>query len=355
MINGLLVRLPRPIKTPSSLNSSPAPISKLIKLPKLTQLSKTPKLDLNLTQKVDLPAITRFNTPNPKRALQSMHNFPSTNPVLSDKQVINLERLIHQEDKLWEILQNLNENSQLLPLLSEYWRISVDQSLAGIEKLFKDSRTKKVLQVSMVIEAVVIALMAFICNCFGSSFGKLGQARTMMAQVHQNFLNVIEMVLMKLPPGTPASVWVNTLQETVQKKKFKTLKRSEYSTTLKHNCDIIGNCIRTLTHNLPVHSNQLGVILQILNNVDKYSVSTARGFLAANEYKEKGVDPVISRVGTKEFTLVLDLDETLVHYSAHKGPGTLLVRPYCEEFLKEMGKFFEVVIFTAGVQEVNSI
>ena len=91
MIKGLLVRLPRPVKTAASLNSCPDPMHKLAKLPKLSKLSKTPKLDLNLTQKVDLPAITRFNTPNPKRTPPSLYNFPPANIPPYDKQVINLE------------------------------------------------------------------------------------------------------------------------------------------------------------------------------------------------------------------------------------------------------------------------
>lgn len=51
----------------------------------------------------------------------------------------------------------------------------------------------------------------------------------------------------------------------------------------------------------------------------------------------------------KDITLVLDLDETLVHFD--ETAQEVAKRPYSEEFLKEMGKYFEVVIFTAGTQE----
>jgi len=68
-------------------------------------------------------------------------------------------------------------------------------------------------------------------------------------------------------------------------------------------------------------------------------------------------------------TLVLDLDETLVHHKRedevdHNNPGFLLhlphkkapnskdlyvlKRPYVDLFLKTMSKYFEVVVFTAG-------
>lgn len=52
-----------------------------------------------------------------------------------------------------------------------------------------------------------------------------------------------------------------------------------------------------------------------------------------------------------EYCLVLDLDETLIHYVENGLDSYFLVRPYCKEFLAEMSKYYEIVIFTAGVQE----
>ena len=53
----------------------------------------------------------------------------------------------------------------------------------------------------------------------------------------------------------------------------------------------------------------------------------------------------------REFTLVLDLDETLVHFEEFGDYGQFYVRPYAQTFLDEMEKHFEIVIFTAAVQE----
>ena len=51
------------------------------------------------------------------------------------------------------------------------------------------------------------------------------------------------------------------------------------------------------------------------------------------------------------YTLVLDLDETLVHYYEMNGEGAFRVRPGCDKFLKEMAEMYEVVIFTAAMQD----
>ena len=51
------------------------------------------------------------------------------------------------------------------------------------------------------------------------------------------------------------------------------------------------------------------------------------------------------------YTLVLDLDETLVHFFYTPSGGTFLIRPYCFEFLNKMSKIFEIVIFTAAMKD----
>lgn len=62
--------------------------------------------------------------------------------------------------------------------------------------------------------------------------------------------------------------------------------------------------------------------------------------------------PVLTEAQQKKtYTLVLDLDETLVHYFEIGTRGKFLIRPGVDSFLAEMEKYFEIVIFTAAIQE----
>ena len=68
------------------------------------------------------------------------------------------------------------------------------------------------------------------------------------------------------------------------------------------------------------------------------------------------------------YTLVLDLDETLIHFVSNQGNDDedehtdsnkeeededgdffYMVRPFCNKFLTELSKYFELVIFTAAM------
>ena len=51
------------------------------------------------------------------------------------------------------------------------------------------------------------------------------------------------------------------------------------------------------------------------------------------------------------YTLVLDLDETLIHNVDYGQDSFFLVRPGCVQFITDMAKYYEIVIFTAALQE----
>ena len=73
--------------------------------------------------------------------------------------------------------------------------------------------------------------------------------------------------------------------------------------------------------------------------------------------KNKIKEPFLPPIDNNKFiyTLVLDLDETLVHYIEEKDRHYVQVRPYAEYFISEMGKYFELVIFTSAEEEYANI
>lgn len=66
------------------------------------------------------------------------------------------------------------------------------------------------------------------------------------------------------------------------------------------------------------------------------------------------IDPAI--ISEEEvYTLVLDLDETLIHYECDDVDGDYyLIRPGAIKFLRELALYYEIVIFTAAMPEVST-
>ena len=62
-------------------------------------------------------------------------------------------------------------------------------------------------------------------------------------------------------------------------------------------------------------------------------------------------EPFLKPLNPKyKYTLVLDLDETLVHYISDNDSAYIQIRPGAEEFLKELSEYYEIIIFTAALQ-----
>lgn len=124
------------------------------------------------------------------------------------------------------------------------------------------------------------------------------------------------------------------------------------------------------------------VINRTMKNLEQYSIGQVRNnIIKASEEIEKfkqyanlpplygvggtaigGYEPLVTPdppylpeiTKEREYCLVLDLDETLVHYFEVGSEGTFLVRPGCDQFLTEMAEIYEVVIFTAAMQDVST-
>ena len=67
------------------------------------------------------------------------------------------------------------------------------------------------------------------------------------------------------------------------------------------------------------------------------------------EYSPK--PPFLKPISPKyKYTLVLDLDETLVHYISDNDSAYIEIRPGAEEFIKELSEYYEIIIFTAALK-----
>ena len=87
----------------------------------------------------------------------------------------------------------------------------------------------------------------------------------------------------------------------------------------------------------------------INNNLNQVNISIYKYSTISNNIKNNIVFLPLPPIDKKyQYTLVLDLDETLIHYFPKEKNynGMFMVRPYCIYFLKELNELFEIIIFS---------
>ncbi len=74
---------------------------------------------------------------------------------------------------------------------------------------------------------------------------------------------------------------------------------------------------------------------------------------SVNQHSNKPVPPFLPAMQKNtKYTLVLDMDQTLIHTKQIRNDKSIfLIRPYCHQFLDQMNKYYEIVIFTAAVKQ----
>ena len=84
--------------------------------------------------------------------------------------------------------------------------------------------------------------------------------------------------------------------------------------------------------------------------------------IASSSYFEKNKNnfnsslpiPDLINNSNKKYTLVLDLDETLIHFKVNpnnNNSGTLQFRPFISEFLSNIKNYYELIVFTAATKD----
>jgi len=98
--------------------------------------------------------------------------------------------------------------------------------------------------------------------------------------------------------------------------------------------------------------NQNVILYTNDTNKDTNDTNANKDINDTNTNKEPSI-PFVKSKPKKRYTLILDLDETLIHLEMNKDvlKGTITFRPGLFEFLDEVSKLYELIIFTCGTAQ----
>ena len=133
------------------------------------------------------------------------------------------------------------------------------------------------------------------------------------------------------------NLFKSTLNVFQKRKIINILKQIKESTSIKYLLE------STKLNNIISHYSDDKKLSKNDNIDENYNINNI------NESKPK--PPFLKPISPKyKYTLVLDLDETLIHYISDNDSAYIQIRPGAEEFLKDLSKYYEIVIFTAALQ-----
>ena len=298
---------------------------------------------------------------------------------------INIEDLMVLEEKLNEIIIALNKNHCMHNECFEFWNYYYNCSFYGkLETLFKVEEDQNNVQLS--INHMLVSVM--ICYDFSYEIEVLNNEYSILIDIltlnHRNLIIIYEHILSKISSESLDNPWVYKLKQMVNN--FNKMDNSNYIS----NDGRILNSVEKIVYNVSVIVQNIRVLLknyktrriEYLTNIFKkigeksyeeinsffrdniLRVDNVKGsvlasvFLKENQYFKTEPAPYIKTKNRKPYSLILDLDETLVHFKVNSeddSEGVLQIRPGVISFLELVGKFYELIIFTAATQDYGDL
>ena len=295
---------------------------------------------------------------------------------------INIEDLLVLEEKLSEIIITLNKTKIVYNECFEFWNYYYNCSLYGcLEKLFTNIYESN--NVKMSINYLLMSII--ICYDFSFDMNIINNAYSVLDELlklnHQNLIIIFEHILTKVSSDSRDNVWVfklhgivNSSKNSIRNNKFSSINEYSMSTVEKiiYNTGIIIQNIRVLLKNYdsPKIKNLTSIFKKLnektyedinaffreyILRVDNMNGSVlASIFLKENNNFKTEPAPYLKTINRKPYSLILDLDETLVHFKVNpenESEGVLRVRPGIIEFLDSIDQYYELIIFTAATQD----
>ena len=283
--------------------------------------------------------------------------------------------LIILEEKLCDAILGLKKNkraeNQCLDFLNFYYNFSMYKQL---EKLFDNEVDEEIVRLSLNYELISIIL----CYKFSkeneiidtSSFLEILQL------CHRNLINIYEQVLKEINKSNNnlKNIWVQKLGQIVDfsKQSSEQLFPSEnYITSLVGKINFNTNSLIKKLKNI-LYNNKYqnkNIIINFIKSLNQrtfeeiyiffkeyiYLIDNPEGSILPEVYKLINQDkqyqnyPFIKLPNKKRYTLILDLNETLISLKyANNIKGLIRVRPFLYDFLDVVGQYYELILFTGS-------
>ena len=341
------------------------------------------------------------NNINPinNNSINNINNINNNNNNNNNQIVEASDTIIYLNSQIWEICFEFeiyhdnkttlnNTVKKYITILQQHIETN-DLSLEIFSNQSLNTGYIKLIKLSFII----LIYLKFILTDFNYDLSLKSYIKTISISLNDNLTQIISHYL--LTKGTRdisinnctmlTSDFLNKYNRVLKSHKSKNIlsNPTNFGNSINKNCEIVINHIRLMSNNLfkigyfkPIHTICFDFIRLIdtytpfqianltINNIlfdqinqlpktqsNKTITFNPNNILSLYGFNANIPTPFLPSCNSNIYTLVLDLDETLVHFFYCPSGGNFLIRPHCIEFLKNMSEIFEIAIFTAAMQD----
>ena len=284
--------------------------------------------------------------------------------------VLNIEEILMTEEKLSAVISCISNGITCEEECFDWFNSYFNTALSNyIEKYFIKEEFIKVIRIAINLN-VFSLMLCYDISYNPEAFNELQYKLNEMMNYNHEILILISKYLSNKIIDSK-NLWVNKLQQLIMK----------YDPSIKNSIRIIKDIVmycNTLLKLIPEILNiyQSPDFVDIFNQIEGltshslyhiyrekiHRIINQNGSIFAssayfknnNKFNVSIPVPYLAKKSNKQYTLVLDLDETLIHFKPNPNneeSGTIKIRPYLMEFLEKIKDYYELVVFTAATQE----
>ena len=345
-----------------------------------------------------------FNTYNDKnqKSYENELNVNNTNKSFyfdlreskRREEFINIEDLLILEEKFSDVLISVksknNTPNECFELLNSYQQSSVYNNF---ENYFNSIESKNIVHSSimyLIYDIIICYHFSFDIPFFDTCYKYL---ENILEINHKTFLLLCNIISNKISSSSTDNIWVDKLRQMLKDNLIHIeLNNKEYISFLMEHKNInFKNPTSSNLLEIKFYSMKIEKYLQLFLNtisntnplkVEFYSLFENLFSISADKllhfFKSKiirvinqnasvaGIEsisdidnnkvevPYLKNKCPKKFSLVLDLDETLISFKLEPGDenkGTIRFRPYLDSFLQKVREKYEIIVFTSGTKD----
>ena len=369
-----------------------------------------PKCNMTMINEIKLSSIqnidSHFNNNNYSFNYNNNNNnsysynqkMENTIPKKKNKktEVINIEDLLLLDENFNEVINSIPTNFNINNNCFEFINIYVNSSLnCNFEKYFTDYQSKVVVHISimlMIFNIIITYHISFSPPFLNSCNNFL---KSLIILSHKSFLLICNIISNVISSSAQDNIWVKKLRKLLEinvkhidkndqefimflsSRNLKMVNSVKFDSLIeiKYYSSNIKKYIRLLLNNMSDKDILKTEFYELFNNIDNLSFNNLNEFYTkivlriinknasvtgknASSYGAFAFcnikTPYLSSICSKKFTLVLDLDETLIAFKINpnqENKGLLKFRPGLDYFLLKMKNIYEIVVFTSATQE----